>query len=161
MKGLLVIASLAALLTGCGVGYRTIPPPVDLKPLNATGFYHHCADVEEAKCHLFYIGTKPITVTTWTEPALPFGTMRYARWQGDYAFWSDVWFPFGVPTRKGERCGLQIYGGIKVEGTIRRELNGLYRIPGYPLEFKPSEQHALRRKCDLDVTPDVDNMAGY
>lgn len=156
-----MIVVLAALLAGCGLGYRTYLPPADLNPLSSTGFYNHCADPWRAECHLFHIGHTPITVRVWTEPALPFGTMRYARWKGDYPFWSSTWFPFGVPTYKGEHGGLQRYGGIKVEGTIHRELNMLYKIPGYPLEFKPSEQHSVRWKNDLDVTPDVDNMAGF
>lgn len=152
---------LVLVLTGCGLGYRTYLPPADLNPLSSTGFYHHCTDPWRAECHLFHIGHTPITVRAWTEPAFPFGTMRYAEWMGDYPFKSRGWFPMGVPTVKGEHCGVQWYSGIKVEGTIHRELNGLYKIPGYPLEFKPSEQHAFRVKCDLDVTPDVDNMAGY
>lgn len=156
-----LVASYAFLLVGCGIGYQTILPPVDLRPLNDTGYYNHCADVERSECHLFHIGTAPITVRTWTEPAFPFGTMRYLSAVGDYTFHSRTWFALGVPTYKGERCGVQWYDGIKVEGTIHRELNGLYRVPGYPLEFKPSEQHALRVKCDLDVVPNIDNLAGY
>ena len=159
--GWLVTLALTLILSACGIGYQTVLPPIDLKPLSSTGFYNHCTDVEDVKCHLFYIGTKPITIRTWTEPALPFGTNRYLIALGDYGFWSRVWFPLGVPTYKGEHCGLQTYGGIKVEGTIHRELNNLYKRPGIPLEFKPSEQHALRWKCDLDIIPDVDNLAGF
>ena len=152
---------LVLVLTGCGLGYRTILPPTDLNPLSSTGFYSHCQDPWRAECHLFYLSKTPITVQAWTEPAFPFGTIRYSDWRGDYPFWTRAYFPFGLPTVKGEHCALQTYGGIKVEGTIHRELNALYKNPGYPLEFKPTEQHAVRIKCDLDVTPDVDNMAGF
>ena len=160
LKALVLLAGL--MLAGCGLGWQTILPPIDMKPLTSTGFYNHCADVTRAECHLFYIGQTPIKpVRHWTEPAFPFGTMRYIEWMGDYPFRSRDWFPMGVPTVKGEHCGVQWYSGIKQEGTIHRELNQLYKIPGTVLEFKPSEQHAFRLKCDLDVVPDQDNMAGY
>lgn len=156
-----LVLTLAALLTGCGLGFRTIPVPTDLKPLNGVQYYDWCTDINNAECHLFYVGTKPISLTTWSEPAIPFGTVRYAEWMGDYPFWSRVWFPFGLPDQPGEHCGVQVYGGIKVEGTVHREMQKLFALTGYPLEFKPSEQHALRVKCDLEVVPDIDNMAGY
>lgn len=156
MRHLLAITVVGAVLAGCALPHtRVIVPPDSLKSDTTLGYQ------TELDRHDIRLGAvPPQLVEHWTAMAFPFGQLRHSKWQGEFAFTSDVWFPLGLPTVKGERCGVQSYDGIKVEGGKWKEFEATGR-PWIPLEFHPIEQHAFRVKCDLDAQPSRFNMAGY
>lgn len=153
------------LLTGCAMPYtRTVLPLASMESDTTLGYR-----TEQARhdIRLYVLDQGPYTgvsmVEHWTARALPFGTLRHSKWRnGPYAFTSDVWFPSGLPTIKGDTCGWQSYEGIKLEGGKLKEFQ-VNKWEYLPLEFFPAEQHAFRLKCDLDVVPAYDgsNQAGY
>lgn len=171
MRRLLTVFALL-ILTGCGVPFtRNLIPDPSLKSDTTLGY-----QTEQNRHDIRLYHGEPQLVEMWIQEAFPFGQLRHSKWMtGPYPFTSDVWFPFGIPTKKGDGFGFQSYHGIKVEGGKYRE----FRKNGWtftPLEFHskavcelqgiddcwPSEQEGFRGKSDLEpgVTCPVDNMAG-
>lgn len=167
-----LVAAVAVLVAGCALPYtRDVVPDKSLMSDTTLGY-----QTEQNRHDIRLYPGEPVLTEMWIESAFPFGQWRHSQWEtGPYAFTSDVWFPFGIPTKKGESFGFQSYHGIKVEGGKYRE----FRKNGWtvtPLEFHsksicelmgiedcwPSEQHGFRGKGDLEpgqICP-VDNMAG-
>jgi hypothetical protein len=161
-----------ALLAGCALPHtRVYIPDPSLKSDTTLGY-----QTEQNRHDIRLYPGEPVLVEMWVEEAFPFGQLRHSKWMtGPYPFTSDVWFPGGIPRRKGESFGVQMYEGVKVEGGKYKE----FRRNGWswtPLEFHakslcelrgiedcwPSEQHGVRGKSDLEpgaVCP-VENMAG-
>lgn len=171
MRRLLTVFALT-ILTGCGVPFtKSIVPDASLKSDRTLGY-----QTEQNRHDIRLYPGEPQLVEMWVQAAFPFGQLRHSKWMtGPYSFTSDVWFPFGIPAKKGDRFGFQSYHGIKVEGGKYRE----FRKQGWtftPLEFHaksvcelqgtedcwPSEQEGFRGKSDLEpgVICPVDNMAG-
>jgi hypothetical protein len=175
------LAALALTMVGCALPHtRTYLPLTPLKPITESGYQvgeENRHDVRHVDLDAPQI-KGPRLVEHWIELAFPFGMLRHSKWMtGPYPFTSDVWFPMGLPAGKGDRCGWQVYNGVKVEGGLLKEFkqNGWLTIPA---EFhskkecerkgitgcKPDEQNGWRFKCvDLDAVPEWmgTNMAGY
>lgn len=151
------LAAALLLVAGCALPHtRVYLPDPSLKSDTTLGYQ---TEQDRHDIRLF-VGT-PALVEHWRQSAFPFGEIRHSKWEtGPYPFTSHVWFPFGIPTVKGEHGGLQTYNGVKIEGGKYKEFqaNGW---PYVPLEFHEIEQNAWRWKSDLDVTPSVYNQAGY
>jgi len=153
-------------LAGCVTGFRYELPKPNMRPLSVLGYDHS----KETDRHAFYLSpVRPELREHWKARQylfgfIPFGEVRGAKWCGEACFETLSRFPFGLPTVKGESCGLNSYQGIKVEPNITKEV----RAAGsdlWVLEYHPVEQRSFRWKCDMDQTapgyPKWENMAGY
>lgn len=152
-----LVAAAAVIVAGCALSHTRVYLPEPALKSDSTLGYQTEQDRHDIR---LYVG-KPEMVEHWREDAFPFGQIRHSKWKtGPYPFTSHEWFPFGIPTVKGEHCALQTYNGVKIEGGKYKEFqaNGW---PYVPLEFHEVEQNAFRVKCDLDVQPSVYNQAGY